>query len=60
MKTLQIIQKVLMAAGFVTGLSLMDGLETSYKDMWTGIIIIALIMVQLVMEQLSRELHKKD
>lgn len=55
MKTITNIQRLLMIAGFITGLGLIDGMEVDYHDMWTGFILISLVMVQIIRKQLLKE-----
>lgn len=48
MKTLAVIQKIIMTLAFITAMSLVDGIQVNYKDMWTGFLLFALVMVQLI------------
>lgn len=48
MKILQFTYDTLLAAAFITALFLVDGKQVCYKDLWTGFLLFALVVSQLL------------
>lgn len=48
MKTIRVIQNVMIGAGIVTAISLVDGLEVTTTNKWAAFVIVAFAMLTII------------
>lgn len=53
MKTIRRIQNVLIAAGIITAVALVDGIEVSASSTWSAFVIISFLILTVVERELK-------
>lgn len=48
MKTIRVIQNVMIGAGIVTAIALVDGLEVTTTNKWAAFVIVAFAMLTII------------
>jgi len=55
MKTIRIIQNVMVAVGMITAIALVDQIEVSSSKMWAAFVIVAFSVVTVIERELKAE-----
>lgn len=55
MKAWNLIKKTVIVVGMITAISLADSAGASRKELWSALVIVALIMVFVISNQLQNE-----